>query len=230
MEAIAARPYLREAVYEKVRTLLLDRLVHLREPTRVHEEDIADRLGVSRTPVREALVRLAHEGVVAFRPRRGAVLLPVNRKEYFDWLRVREELEGFAARTAALSASPSDIRRLRELFTGFAAEGGSSGRSADYALANVRFHETLIGFADNIVLERIWQSFGHRQMLKGRTIEKLDRADASLREHLAIIDAIEARDAPLAERLAREHVRSLHADAQRAFDSLEAGFSLEDSP
>jgi len=205
------RPYLREQVYETVRELLLDTMGQLEEPMRLSEEAIASRLGVSRTPVREALVRLGDEGIVQFRPRRGAVLMPVTEHEYREWLGIRTELEGYAARLAALNTTQKDVDRLRELMAPFN-RGDADAGPQQYAVANVAFHELLIELSGNALLAKIWKLFGHRQMLGSRTIERLHRARTSLSEHNALIDAIEARDAQLAERLARQHVASLDQD------------------
>lgn len=207
-----------QSVYEDVRELLRDMMQGLTEPVRVREDELATQLGVSRTPVREALIRLESTGLISLRPGRGALLSPVTDEEYLEWLQLREVLEGFAAHEAALNASQRDVERLRALFEPFLADGMDDDRDADaYAQANVTFHEEIMALANNRLLEQVWAAFGHRQTtFRRQTIKRLHRRADSLREHLAMIDAIAARDAELADRLARSHVRALF-DAMREY-------------
>lgn len=200
-----------QSVYDEVSALLNDMMKDITEPVRVREEDLANQLGVSRTPVREALIRLESVGLVSLRPGRGALLSPVTDDEYVEWLQLREVLEGFAAREAALNASQRDVERLLALFQPFMGEEGPESAAEAYAQANVAFHKEIIGLAKNLLLERVWAAFGHRQTTYRRqTIKRLHRSSDSLRDHLAIIDAIARRDADQAEQLARAHVRDLH--------------------
>lgn len=181
------------------------------EPIRVREEDLAHQLGVSRTPVREALIRLDSTGLISLRPGRGALLQPVSDRDYLEWLQLREQLEGFAAREAALNASQRDVMVLKAIFEPFLEPGVAEAQAKEYAQANVAFHTEVIRLANNHLLERVWASFGHRQTsYRRQTIARLHRSADSLREHLAIIAAIEQRDADQAEALARAHVRALH--------------------
>ncbi|NYT26066.1 GntR family transcriptional regulator [Alcaligenaceae bacterium] len=199
-----------EQVYRTVRDHVLDLVKRIDEPVRIREQELAEKLGVSRTPVRQALLRLGQDGILSLEPRKGAILAPTTTRDYIEWLKLRVELEGFAAREAALNASKRDVDALRAIFAGYNDDTlDQDDKAAGYAAANVEFHAALMSLADNRLLERIWGSFGHRGMLRTRTIARLHRASQSLREHLAMIDAIERRDAALAERLAREHVEGL---------------------
>lgn len=216
-----------QSVYENVRTLLGNMMQGLTEPVRVREDELAAQLGVSRTPVREALIRLESTGLIRLRPGRGALLSPVTDGEYLEWLQLREVLEGFAAREAALNASQRDVERLRALFEPFLTSSVDDRDADAYAQANVTFHEEIIALANNRLLEQVWAAFGHRQTtFRRQTIKRLHRGADSLREHLAMIDAIARRDADLADRLARAHVRALldafqqyRASADRQRDS-----------
>jgi len=200
-----------QSVFEDVSALLRDMMKDITEPVRVREEDLANQLGVSRTPVREALIRLESTGLVHLRPGRGALLSPVTDQEYIEWLQLREQLEGFATREAALNASQRDVERLRALFAPFIGLEEDAFPPVPYGQANVAFHKEIIALAHNRLLERVWAAFGHRQTTYRRqTIKRLHRFGTSLREHLAIIDAIERRDAELAEQLGRQHVRTLY--------------------
>lgn len=198
-------------VFEAVSAHLNELRSAITEPVRVREEDLANQLGVSRTPVREALIRLDSTGVISLRPGRSALLQPVSDSDYYEWLQLREQLEGFAAREAALNASQRDVMAMRAIFEPFLEPGAAEAKATEYSQANVAFHVEVIRLANNHLLERVWASFGHRQTsYRRQTIARLHRSADSLREHLEIIDAIERRDADLAEALARAHVRELH--------------------
>lgn len=213
-------------VYEAVSAHLNALRSAITEPVRVREEDLANQLGVSRTPVREALIRLDSTGVISLRPGRGALLQPVSDRDYREWLQLREQLEGFAAREAALNASQRDVMALRAIFAPFEEPGMAEAKAAQYSQANVAFHVEVIRLANNHLLERVWASFGHPQTsYRRQTIARLHRSADSLREHLEIINAIEQRDADRAESLARSHVRALHIaveqeDAPQATPSI----------
>ncbi len=219
MDSTQKKP-ITQSVYEDVRTLLGSMMQDLTEPVRVREEDLANQLGVSRTPVREALIRLESTGLVSLRPGRGALLSPVTDGEYIEWLQLREMLEGFAAHEAALNASQRDVERLRALFAPFLDAPSEERDASAYAQANVTFHEEIMALAHNRLLEKVWAAFGHRQTtFRRQTIKRLHRGEDSLREHLAMIDAIEQRNAGLAERLAREHVHGLLAAFRKFIQS-----------
>ncbi|CAN5402343.1 GntR family transcriptional regulator [soil metagenome] len=210
---IAARPYLRDEVYAALKLRLGERAAGIDAPVRVREEALAAELGVSRTPVREAMRRLEQEGLVSFRPRRGARLMPTSLPEYLEWLSIREMLEGLAAREVATSGTADVGERLRAVFAGFD-EAGALARPAEYAEANSAFHALLIRESRNLLLDKTWQSFGHLKMAGLRFIERLNRGAQSFHEHGDIIDAIAARDPDRAELLARLHVRLLRDQAR----------------
>lgn len=214
-----------DGVYESVRAHVLGLVKDIDEPVRVREEELAKMLNVSRTPVREALLRLGQEGILTMEPRRGALLSPLTKKDYIEWLKLRIELEAFAAREAALNASQRDVDALRALFAPFNPDNLEE-RVSEYAAANVEFHAAIMRLAANSLLEKVWKSFGHRDMLKTKTIERLKRAHESLAEHLAMIDAIEKRDGALADRLAREHVQGLLTQTLNSSNNIPSGGSL----
>lgn len=195
-------------VYRAVRAHVLALVRDISEPVRVREEELARKLGVSRTPVREALLRLGQEGILTMERHRGALLSPLTHEQYLEWLKLRVELEGFAAREAAMNASQRDVDALRKIFAPFNDEN-LDVLIDEYAAANVDFHIALIRLASNGLLEKVWELFGHRDMLKTKTIKRLNRGRQSLSDHLALIDAIERRDAAEAERIARSHVEEL---------------------
>lgn len=210
-QLIPPRPYLRNEVYSALKARLGEMAAGLTEPVHIREEELARSLGVSRTPVREALHRLGQEGLVKFRPRRGAQLMPASLSEYLEWLSIREVLEGLAASEVARNGA-AIAPRLREIFSGFD-ERAVVERAADYAKANADFHAIIIEQSGNSLLVKAWQSFGHVKMVGLRVIERLNRGKQSLREHNDIIAAIAAGDADRAETVARAHVRAVRERA-----------------
>ncbi len=180
-------------------------------PVRVREEELAGRLGVSRTPVREALIRLDTIGLVSLRPGKGALLAPTSDTDYLEWLQIREQLEGLATREAAMNATQRDVDHLRRIFAPFMDPEQAAAQPANaYARANVDFHQEIVRLSGNALLVKMWALFGHLQTsYRRQTIARLHRQDDSMREHLEIIDAIHRRDADGAEDIARRHVRSL---------------------
>lgn len=221
MSRIAPRPYLRDEVYSALKARLAELAADLTVPVRVREEELAEALGVSRTPVREAMRRLEMEGVITVQPRRGARLMPTSLPGYLEWLAIREMLEGLAAREVARDGAPDVALRLRAIFSGFDA-AAIAARPADYATANAAFHALMIKESRNQLLERTWQSFGHLKMAGLRFIERLNRGPQSLSEHHDIIDAIAARDPDRAEALARLHVRQLREHVAATLTQFEA--------
>jgi len=175
------------------------------------ERELANRLGVSRTPIREALVRLEHEGLVTSVPRRGYSIARKSKTELLEIITVWAALESMAARLVTLNASNEAISSLRGIFSTF--DGGLIAANLDeYSDANLHFHgriielsgcETLRRTADGILI--------HVRSIRHRTIGEAQRFERSIVDHMHIIEAIEQRDADLAERLVREHALDLAA-------------------
>ncbi len=216
---IPARPSLRDTVYQLLRRRVTDLAATASAPVLLREAELARSLGVSRTPVREALSRLVEEGVLTSRPRRGVQVVPTTLEEYVAWLEVREVLEGLAARLAAERATPRAVARMREVFRPFDPETIGAG-GPEYARANARFHTLVVQEARNPVLLRLTRYYDRMEMTRLRVIERLGRGRQSLREHLQLIDLIARRDAVRAEALGRAHVRALREAVQRHLRQL----------
>jgi DNA-binding GntR family transcriptional regulator len=173
---------------------------------RLREADIADRLGVSRTPVREAMNRLISEGLLALHPMRGFAVAELDKQQVLELYGLREFLEGAAARFAAQHASVPELHSLREMMSDSRRLDPTDAKA--HAALNKRFHAAIGGASHNRYLQealgRLADSLG---LVPGTTFEMQGRvADVDV-EHSAILDAIEARDAEGAEAAAREHIR-----------------------
>ena len=171
---------------------------------RITEQEVAARLGVSRTPVREALRRLESEGLVVSLPWRGVVVAELDRSQVLELYAMREVLEGTAARFAAQHADDAEIDVMRDILSR-QAETGDDGDLA--ARINRDLHEAIYDAARNRYLLATLHGLRNAlALLKGTTFAATGRPDAALSEHRAIVNAIAKRDGDKAERAARRHI------------------------
>ncbi|MGA9859909.1 MAG: GntR family transcriptional regulator [Solirubrobacteraceae bacterium] len=182
---------------------------------RLDEKRLAAELGVSRTPVREALARLEQEGLVEIIARRGVWVVRKNRDEIVEMIIAWAALEAMAARLACVRAPDEALAGLRGLFSDF--EGGELRSHLDeYSSANLRFHQRIIELGHSqLIADMADDLLVHVRAIRRHTIGDDDRVERSIVDHLHIIEALEARDAELAERLVRDHALNLarHVDS-----------------
>ena len=188
---------------------------------RLDERQLSEELGVSRTPVREALCRLENEGFVKTIPRRGAFVARKTKKQILEMLVVWAALESMAARLITERASDEEIASLRRLFASY--DGDQVKAHIDeYSETNIAFHQALFSISHCDLLSSLTENlFIHMRSIRKRTIHEHDRATQSIQDHLHIIEALEARDAGLAERLVRQHTLDLAAHVERHVDWLD---------
>jgi DNA-binding GntR family transcriptional regulator len=174
---------------------------------RLVEADLTAELGVSRGPVREALRRLAAEGVVELIPNRGAVVRRLSARDAIELFEIRTELEALATRKAAGKMSDRCVRRRFE--TDIAAIWNQTPRqsTADYIAENQHFHSAIIRAAGNLQLVDLnWRLQLTLILSQVRVVLTSEVVDASLREHRVIARALLDCDAPAAEAAMREHL------------------------
>ncbi len=188
---------------------------------RLDEQRLAAALGVSRTPVRQALARLDHEGLVRIMPRRGVIIVRKSKAEITDMIRAWAALESMAARLVCERATDAEIRSLRHLFSKF--EGDELRLHLDeYSEANLVFHQRIIELARSPVITTMVDGLlVHVRAIRGRMIGEDDRAERSIVDHMHIIEALEARDAELTERLVRDHALDLAEDVEQTAARLD---------
>ncbi len=180
------------------------------EPVMLDERELSLRLGVSRTPIREAVAMLEQEGFVRTVPRRGILVVRKTKREIIEMIQAWAALESMAARLVTVRASDDDIANLRRLFHSFGQEHAPLDHLEEYSSANIAFHQALIRLSGSTLLAGLTDNlFLHVRAIRHRTIFERDRAERSLREHMELIEALEARDTALAERLARDHTLRL---------------------
>jgi DNA-binding GntR family transcriptional regulator len=175
----------------------------LTQGERLREEEIARRLGVSRTPVREALRRLVARGLVQEAPGRGLVVVELTKRQVIELYAMRRILEGAAARFAAQHASPAEGELLRRL----AAECRDAETPARMALCNRAFHLAIYEAAHNRYLQQALGDLSDAlTLLPSTTFQEPGRAATAYDEHMKIAEAIIAHDADAAEAAGRDHI------------------------
>jgi DNA-binding GntR family transcriptional regulator len=211
---------------DRAYTALRDVIVSLNvydEPAevRLDERQLAQDLGISRTPVREAMAQLEREGFVRSIPRRGIYVVRKTKREVIEMITAWAALESMAARLITLQAGDDEIATLRAMFTTF--EGGRlHARLDEYSEVNIQFHQAIIGMSRNSVLIHLAENlFAHMRMIRRKTIGEDDRADRSIRDHMNIIQALEARETERAEELVRQHALGLADHVARHADYLD---------
>ena len=172
------------------------------------EKNIGEELGVSRTPVREALRQLELEGLVHIIPNKGAFVENVTLKDIKDIYEIRTLLEGLCARWAAENITKEQLEELEE--TVFLSDFHYSKENWDQILVlDIRFHEIVYEACGSKELTRVLRDYHHYlQRIRRITLEQKERARASTDEHRAIAEALKARDAATAEECAKLHIKN----------------------
>lgn len=197
---------LRELVFEAIREAIING--QLRPGERLMEIQLAEELGVSRTPVREAIRKLELEGFVVMIPRKGAYVADISMKDVADVFEIRAALEGLAAQLAAERITDEEIEQLERLLVEVARcveENDVNG----LVEADTRFHEVLYTASRNDRLLQILTLLREQiQTFRARTLAHPERMREALEEHRAVVEAVTQRDPELARRAAQDHIES----------------------
>jgi DNA-binding GntR family transcriptional regulator len=201
---------LRDKVYDALKQAIMSmNLYASREELRLDERQLSGDLGVSRTPIREAISRLEQEGFVRVVQRRGVFVVRKTKREILEMITVWAALEGMAARLVTLHASDKEIAQLRQLFATFE-NNQLRAKIDEYSETNIRFHQQLLKLSKNALINQIADNlFAHMRSIRLATIGEDDRVERSIIDHMHIIEALERRDTELAEKLARQHTLNL---------------------
>jgi DNA-binding GntR family transcriptional regulator len=188
---------------------------------RLDERQLAQDLGISRTPVREAMAQLEREGFVRSVPRRGIYVVRKSKQDVIELITAWAALESMAARLITTTASDEEIATLRSMFAKFE-NGELHARLDEYSEVNIEFHQAIIRMSRNRVLIDLAENlFTHMRMIRRKTIGEEDRANRSIHDHMNIIRAIEARETAKAEELVRAHALGLADHVARHADYLD---------
>lgn len=194
---------LREQIVSSLRESIING--ELSPGQKITEPDLAGKLGISRTPIREAFRQLESEGYLTVIPRRGAVVSSVTRKEIEDFFEIKSLLEGYASRKAARKITEKDIARLNRINDHLEVLA-QKGDVEAFFKKNNEFHNALISLCGNDKLLEIWTSLVRRFVkFRLQALSTPGRLMDSVRQHRRIIDALESKDSDLSENMVYRH-------------------------
>lgn len=196
-----------QKVYQEIKKLIAER--KLLPGEKIPQEKLARQLGISRTPLISALKFLEHEKLVESKPRRGFFVRLFTIEEMISIFEIRELLEGLSARRAAKGVTEKEIGALQSIFNGFPLDEPITDLNA-YARADKQFHSLIAEIGSKEFLTTILQTLNIITLAyQNVTSEGLIREpNETIREHLAIVDAICDRDPEQAEHLMRVHLKT----------------------
>lgn len=201
---ITDRYSLRGRVFNKIREDILSGVY--KENEELKENTIGQELGVSRTPVREALRQLELEGLVTIIPNKGAYVTGITSKDIRDIYIIRSYLEGLCAKWACEHITEEQIEALEEVLYLSEFHARRSHNEQLVELDN-KFHELIYKASGSKILDHVLSDFHHYvERVRKITLSRSQRATKSNQEHALILEAIKKRDGDLAEQLAHEHI------------------------
>jgi len=207
------RSQLKDQVYQELKQAIVDLRLEPGQPLR--EATLSAQLGVSKTPVREALVRLQEEGLVTIEPYRGATVSGYAHDDLVEIYELREILEGACARHAATSMTAAHLTELQRIVKASqsALKARKAGREAVLAQLFDDFDECLLQAMDNGRIRGLLENLRCHVVRIGRlTVGIPGRLEQSVAQHAEIADAIRRHDPDASEAAMRSHVRSVRED------------------
>ena len=222
VQPINAGASLRDQAYAMLRQAIADADIYQsRDEIRLDERVLSEAMGVSRTPIREAMTLLEQDGFLRTVPRRGIYIMRKTKREIVEMIQMWAALESMAARLATLSATDAEIAQLRRMFDSFR-DSTPAEHIEEYSDANIAFHQAIVQLSKSqIIMDTIRNIFIHVRAIRKMTISQSDRAARSIVDHLRIIEALEKRDTELAERLVRQHSLDLADYLEKHCDFLD---------
>jgi DNA-binding GntR family transcriptional regulator len=219
VQKLIDNPNLRSQTYKILKNMIITR--EILPGKKISEETLAQEIGVSRTPIREALFRLEHEGIVKIIPRRGAFVVKQSKENIIDILQVREVLEALIVRLVTPLLEESDIRELRSCLEKLRATPEEERHVIEYTDSELEFHDLLRKKCPNQMLRRMMEMVNARlQIIRLRTVVLPGRAQKTLDEHAAILEMIEKGNAEEAELMMRKHIISVRTMALENIDAM----------
>ena len=198
------RDTLNQRVYSQLREMILSGA--LEGGTQIEERQLAEEMGVSRTPLREAIGQLSNEGIIEYRPYRGNYVRTFTAKQVNDLYQVRMALESLAMRLAIPKLSQEHIHKIR-LILDDVQRALQNNDMDGYNEADRRFHKAILDISGNETLkEALGRLAAQIQMVRVIANQDHDVVESTARERPRILAALEARDADEAARLMEEHI------------------------
>jgi DNA-binding GntR family transcriptional regulator len=191
--------------YQELKRIILERQIP--PGGKLNEGDLAKALGISRTPIREAINRLEKEGLVKIIPQRGAFVVQFTEKDIYELFLIRENLEGLAAYLATSKMSEKDLAKLESSVEGFS-EPFEEKEIRRYAREDFKFHQAVVQFSEaQRLISLISTLHDYIRIFRLTTIGVSGRMKTSLDEHRELLQAFRDRRPEEAERRMREHIR-----------------------
>jgi len=201
-KAIEKHLTLREKILETIRDAITSG--SLKAGEKVAEPELAERFGISRTPIREAFRQLESEGYLTVIPRKGAVVVSFSSKEIEEFYAIKSILEGYAAHQACNNLTEKEIDRLGAINEKLR-QLADAGEIKQFFKVHNDFHELFRRGADNAKLDELISGLVSKfQRLRYESLSKPGRMKISVQEHVKIIEAFKARDAVQAEQIVRK--------------------------
>jgi len=209
---------LKDHTYHALRSAIMEMDIYSDNvDIRLDERKLATQLGISRTPIREALVKLEQEGFVQIQPRKGVYVKLKSLNEILEMVVVWAALESMAARLVTQVSSDQDIATLRPLGVGHS-EDTNRADIEEYSDANIRFHTQILELSKcGLLMQTAAGLLQHMYAVRRRTMREGNRANRSVVDHMAIIEAIENRKGERAAKLVREHTMKLHDHIEKTW-------------
>lgn len=222
LEPISVNFTLKGHIYDVLRAAILDINIYGEEvDLRLDERTISEQLGISRTPLREALARLEQEGFVHIQPRKGVYIIRKSLEEILEMVITWAALESMAARLVTEYATETELRSLRK-FAMKHSQHAARAEIEEYSQTNIEFHQKILELSRCALLKSTADGlFQHMHAVRRRAMGENDRVKRSVVDHMEIIEALEIRDADLAARLVREHTMRLHDHVHKTWTRLE---------
>ena len=216
LKAVGTNFSLKDHIYEVLKDAITGMNIYDADANlKLEERKMAEQLGISRTPIREALARLEQEGFVDIQPRKGIFIKRKSLEEVLEMITVWAALESMAARLSTEHASDEEIASLRRMVADYT-KNKARAHMDEYSEANIRFHRRILELSKCSMLHSIADGlFLHMRAIRARAMAEADRVSLSVDDHMHIIDAIEKRDGDLASKMVREHTMRLHAHIRK---------------
>ncbi|RDE19829.1 GntR family transcriptional regulator [Motiliproteus coralliicola] len=203
---MSSQPSRSEHAYQQLRASIHSG--QLEAGSRIREAELADRFGISRTPIREAIRRLESEGLVCSSTHKGMMVTQLDYQSVIELYQMRELLEGAAAAQTARLASDAELSALRNLLNA-ERQAAEQGAIQQQARINKTFHQALYQAAHNRYLIKSLGSLQDAMALLGSTTYQVGNRNAdAIEEHETLMQALEARNPEQAEKIARAHIRA----------------------
>lgn len=219
---------LKDQVYDMLRAAITDMDIYAEDADlRLDERSLSEQLGVSRTPLREAIARLERDGLVEVVARKGVYVQRKSLDEILEMIVAWAALESMAARLAAERATDAEIASLRKIAAKYS-DSKLDMRISEYSDDNIRFHQRILEISGCALLKKMADDlFLHMHAVRLRAMGEGDRVKRSVVDHAEIIEALEERKPDEAARRVREHTMRLHDHVRKTWARLEQSALME---